>query len=150
MGMNQIGMLAGTFAGCSWAVCWRRSTAGRLPRERAVRAPGTVWAYLMLHETATIRAHQRLDIPGNVLFAVGLTLVLVGFTTPSSPTAARAWVGAAVVLGEIAAGCPPRIFIVVERRVPDPMFRLELFRIRMFAPATSRASSLPSPAAVSS
>jgi MFS family permease len=89
----------------------------------------------MLHETATIRAHQRLDIPGNVLFAVGLTLVLVGFTYAIQPYggASMGW-GSPWVLGEIAGGLVLLgIFIVVERRVPDPMFRLELFRIRMFA-----------------
>jgi len=38
------------------------------------------------------------------------------------------------VIGEIAGGLALLgVFIAVERRVPDPMFRLELFRIRMFA-----------------
>jgi len=36
---------------------------------------GTIWAYVALRETATIRQHQKLDIPGNVLFAVGLNRV---------------------------------------------------------------------------
>ena len=96
---------------------------------------GTVWAYLMLHETATIRAHQRLDIPGNVLFAVGLTLVLVGFTYAIQPYggASMGW-GNPWVIAELGGGAALLgVFIAVERRVPDPMFRLELFRIRMFA-----------------
>jgi MFS family permease len=96
---------------------------------------GTVWAYLMLHETATIRAHQQLDIPGNVLFAVGLTLVLVGFTYAIQPYggASMGW-GNPWVIGELAGGLVLlAVFVAVERRVSDPMFRLELFRIRMFA-----------------
>jgi MFS family permease len=96
---------------------------------------GTAWAYLVLHETATIRAHQRLDIAGNVLFAVGLTLVLVGFTYAIQPYggSSMGW-GNPTVIGEIAGGLALLgVFIAVERRVPDPMFRLELFRIRMFA-----------------
>ena len=136
MGMNQIGMLAGTFGGLLLggvlaAVDWRAVFLVSVP----FGLLGTVWAYLMLHETATIRAHQRLDIPGNVLFAVGLTLVLVGFTYAIQPYggASMGW-GSPWVLGEIAGGLVLLgVFIVVERRVPDPMFRLELFRIRMFA-----------------
>jgi MFS family permease len=136
MGMNQIGMLAGTFGGLLVGgilatIDWRAVFLVSVP----FGLFGTVWAYLMLHETATIRAHQRLDIPGNVLFAVGLTLVLVGFTYAIQPYggAAMGW-GNPWVIGEIAGGLALLgVFIAVERRVPDPMFRLELFRIRMFA-----------------
>jgi EmrB/QacA subfamily drug resistance transporter len=136
MGMNQIGMLAGTFGGLliggllatfDWRAVFLMSVPFGLF--------GTVWAYLMLHETATIRAHQRLDIPGNVLFAVGLTLVLIGFTYAIQPygSASMGW-GNPWVIGELAGGLALlAVFVGVERRVSDPMFRLELFRIRMFA-----------------
>ena len=46
---------------------------------------GTIWAYLMLRETATIRAHQRIDWAGNVTFAVGLTILLLGITYGIEP-----------------------------------------------------------------
>ena len=136
MGMNQIGMLAGTFGGLLLggllaAVDWRAVFLMSVP----FGLFGTVWAYLMLHETATIRAHQQLDIPGNVLFAVGLTLVLVGFTYAIQPYggASMGW-GNPWVIGELAGGLVLlAVFVAVERRVSDPMFRLELFRIRMFA-----------------
>ena len=136
MGMNQIGMLAGTFGGLLLggvlaALDWRAVFLVSVP----FGLFGTVWAYLMLHETATIRAHQRLDIPGNVLFAVGLTLVLVGFTYAIQPYggASMGW-GNPWVIAELGGGAALLgVFIAVERRVPDPMFRLELFRIRMFA-----------------
>jgi MFS family permease len=136
MGMNQIGMLAGTFGGLLLggvlaAVDWRAVFLVSVP----FGLFGTVWAYLMLHETATIRAHQRLDIPGNVLFAAGLTLVLIGFTYAIQPYggASMGW-GNPWVIGELISGLAfLGVFIAVERRVPDPMFRLELFRIRMFA-----------------
>ena len=136
MGMNQIGMLAGTFGGLLLggvlaAVDWRAVFLVSVP----FGLFGTVWAYLMLHETATIRAHQRLDIPGNLLFAVGLTLVLVGFTYAIQPYggASMGW-GNPWVIAELGGGAALLgVFIAVEGRVPDPMFRLELFRIRMFA-----------------
>jgi MFS family permease len=136
MGVNQIGVLAGMFVGLlvggvMAAIDWRAVFLLSVP----FGLFGTVWAYLMLHETATIRKHQRLDIPGNVLFAVGLTLVLVGFTYAIQPYGGESmgW-GNPWVIGEIAGGVfLLGLFALVEVRVADPMFRLELFRIRMFS-----------------
>jgi MFS family permease len=135
MGINQIGMLAGMFfglllGGVLAAVDWRAVFLVSVP----FGIFGTAWAYLVLHETATIRAHQHLDIPGNVLFAVGLTLVLIGFTYAIQPygSSNMGW-GNPWVIGELAGGLALlALFVAVERRVADPMFRLELFRIRMF------------------
>jgi MFS family permease len=136
MGINQIGMLAGSFVGLLLGgvlavIDWRAVFLVSVP----FGLFGTVWAYLMLHETATIRAHQRLDIPGNILFAVGLTFVLIGFTYAIQPygNSSMGW-GNPWVIGELAGGAALLVaFVAVERRVPDPLFRLELFRIRMFA-----------------
>jgi MFS family permease len=136
MGFNQIGLITGMFAGLLLGgllaeIDWRAVFLVSVP----FGLFGTVWAYLMLHETATIRAHQRLDIPGNILFAVGLTLVLVGFTYAIQPYggASMGW-GNPWVIGQLLGGLALlAAFVFVERRVPDPMFRLELFRIRMFA-----------------
>jgi len=135
MGVNQIGVLAGMFVGLLMggvlaAIDWRAVFLVSVP----FGIFGTVWAYLMLHETATIRKHQRLDIPGNVLFAAGLVLVLVGFTYAIQPygTSSMGW-GNPSVIGELGGGALLlALFVVVEGHVADPMFRLELFRIRMF------------------
>lgn len=135
MGINQIGMLTGSFVGLLLggvlaAVDWRAIFLVSVP----FGVFGTVWAYLVLHETATIRAHQRLDIPGNVLFAAGLTLVMIGFTYAIQPygDSPMGWTNPWVI-GELAGGFALlALFVTVERRVADPMFRLELFRIRMF------------------
>ncbi|MGD0248431.1 MAG: MFS transporter [Candidatus Limnocylindrales bacterium] len=135
MGINQIGMLTGTFVGLLLGgvlaeVDWRAVFLVSVP----FGLFGTAWAYLVLHETATIRKHQRIDIPGNVLFAVGLTLVLVGFTYAIQPYggSSMGW-GNPWVVGELVGGLALlAVFVLVERRMPDPMFRLELFRIRMF------------------
>ena len=135
MGVNQIGVLAGMFAGLLIggvlaAIDWRAVFLVSVP----FGIFGTVWAYLMLHETATIRKHQRLDIPGNVLFAAGLVLVLVGFTYAIQPygTSSMGW-GNPSVIAELAGGALLLVlFAIVEGRVADPMFRLDLFRIRMF------------------
>ena len=135
MGVNQIGILTGMFAGLLIggvlaAIDWRAVFLVSVP----FGIVGTVWAYLVLHETATIRRHQRLDIPGNVLFAVGLVLVLVGFTYAIQPygNSTMGW-GNPSVMAELAGGALLLVlFVIVEGRVADPMFRLELFRIRMF------------------
>src|SRR5664280_2739576 len=136
MGINQIGMLAGTFVGLLLGgvlavIDWRAVFLVSVP----FGLFGTVWAYLVLHETATIRAHQRLDIPGNILFAAGLTLALIGFTYAIQPYggSSMGW-GNPWVIGALVGGAALLVvFVGVERRVPDPLFRLELFRIRMFA-----------------
>jgi MFS family permease len=46
---------------------------------------GTIWAYLKLRETATIRGNQKLDWAGNVTFAIGLTTLLLGVTYGIEP-----------------------------------------------------------------
>src|SRR5207248_9830492 len=46
---------------------------------------GTIWAYTMLRETATIRKHQKIDWLGNVTFALGLTVFLFGITYGIEP-----------------------------------------------------------------
>jgi len=136
MGMNQIGLIAGTFlgflvGGVLATVDWRLVFLASVP----IGLAGTVWAYLVLHETATIRAHQRLDVPGNALFAVGLTLLLIGFTYAIQPYGgdSMGW-SSPWVIGELSAGAILlAAFLWYERRAPDPMFRLELFGIRMFS-----------------
>ena len=135
MGVNQIGILAGMFVGLLIGgvlaeIDWRAVFLVSVP----FGIVGTVWAYLVLHETATIRKHQHLDIPGNVLFAAGLVLVLVGFTYAIQPygDSNMGW-GNPWVIGELAGGALLLVlFAIVEGHVQDPMFRLELFRIRMF------------------
>ncbi len=136
MGVNQIAGLAGGFVGLLLGgllaeIDWRAIFLVSVP----FGVIGTVWAYLMLHETATIRRHQRFDVPGLVLFGSGLTLVLVAFTYALQPygDATMGW-GNPWVIGGVLVGLALLVaFVVVELRVPDPLFRVELFRIRRFA-----------------
>lgn len=136
MGINQIALLSGQFiglvvGGLLAAIDWRAVFLVSVP----FSVGGTIWAYLALHETAKIREHQKLDIPGNVLFAVGLTAVLVGMTYGLQPygNSSMGW-GNPFVIACLAGGAALLVaFIFVERRVAEPMFRLELFQIRMFA-----------------
>ncbi len=98
---------------------------------------GTVWAYLKLHDSGT-RTRARIDYLGNITFAAGLVLVMVGLTYGLEPYGGHSmgwlspWVDA-----ELAGGIALlAMFVVVESKVADPMFRLPLFRIRSFCGAT--------------
>jgi len=96
---------------------------------------GTVWAYLKLHDVGKIRRGQRIDYLGNATFGVGLTVLLVAVTYGLLPYGGQSmgwsspwvWSGIGVGLALLVA------FLFIETRVLEPMFRLELFRIRAFA-----------------
>ena len=136
MGINQIAAIVGSFVGLILggvlaAVNWHLVFLVSVP----VGLFGTVWAYLKLRETAKIRGNQQMDWPGNITFAVGLTVLLLGITYGIEPygSSSMGWgnplVIAALVGGVLLLG----IFVLVELHAVDPMFRLALFRIRAFA-----------------
>ena len=95
---------------------------------------GTVWAYRKL-EDRSVRTRSHIDWWGNVTFAAGLILILVGITYGLLPYGGHTmgWTSP-VVMGEIVGGLALlAVFGVIETRVDHPMFRLKLFRIRAFA-----------------
>ena len=95
---------------------------------------GTVWAYLKLKEISTAR-RGKLDIWGNVTFAAGLILLLIGITYGIQPYKHRTmgWTGP-YVLAELVGGAALLIaFLLIEMNTTDPMFDIELFKIRAFA-----------------
>lgn len=136
MGVNQIAGLAGGFIGLVLggvlaAVDWRAVFLVSVP----FGVIGTVWAYLMLHETAAIRRHQRFDWPGLILFGVGLSAILVAFNFALQPygDAAMGWTNPWIAGGIVGGTALLVAFVAVELRTPDPLFRMELFGIRRFA-----------------
>ncbi|HZO74753.1 MAG TPA: MFS transporter, partial [Ktedonobacteraceae bacterium] len=136
LGINQIAGIAGSFiglivGGLLAAVHWRLVFLVSVP----VGIAGTIWAYTMLRETATIREHQKIDWLGNVTFALGLTIFLLGITYGIEPygSSPMGW-GNPLVIGAILLGIALlAAFVWIELRVGDPMFRLDLFKIRLFA-----------------
>ncbi|MBO0773708.1 MAG: MFS transporter [Actinobacteria bacterium] len=95
---------------------------------------GTVWAYLKLREIGVHR-RAKIDWLGNISFAAGLGMLLVGVTYGIKPYghALTGW-GDPFVREMIAAGIVLLIaFVFIESKVKAPMFRLSLFRIRAFA-----------------
>ena len=94
---------------------------------------GTVWAYLKLREIG-VHNRARIDWLGNITFAAGLGMLLVGVTYGIKPYghSLTGW-GDPFVREMIAAGLLLLIaFVFMERKVAEPMFRLSLFRIRAF------------------
>ncbi len=94
---------------------------------------GTIWSHRKLKERG-IRRRAPIDWLGNLTFAGGLILIMIGITYGIRPYggAPTGW-GNPVVIGSIAIGLALlAAFVLVEHRVASPMFRLSLFRIRPF------------------
>jgi MFS family permease len=135
LGINQVAAIAGSFIGlvlggvlAEWdwrAVFWVSVPIGII---------GTIWSYLSLHELGE-RNKGRLDWWGNVTFAVGLSVLLAGITYGIQPYGGHStgWTNPWVLSGLIGGVVLLVVFCAIETKVPDPMFRLTLFRDRTFA-----------------
>ena len=135
LGVNQGAAFSGTFIGLVLGgvlapINWRLIFLVSVP----VGLLGTVWGYLKLRELGTTRA-ARIDWPGNITFAVGMVLVMVGITYGIEPYGhdTMGWTNP-LVLGAVALGVGfLAAFCVIETKVAEPMFRLQLFKIRAFS-----------------
>jgi MFS family permease len=145
LGINNTAAIAGSFIGLVLGgvlapVSWRLVFLISVP----VGVLGTIVAYVKLKEKG-VRTPAKIDWLGNVTFAVGLILVLIGITYGLLPYGGHSmgWTNPKV-LAEIFGGIAVLIaFGIIETRVKQPMFRLSLFRIRAFS-AGNAASFLAS------
>ncbi|ADX83890.1 MFS transporter [Sulfolobus islandicus] len=102
---------------------------------------GTIWSYKSLKQLSKPNRNQSIDVVGNILYAVSLISILLGITYGILPYGGQVtgWANPFVISG-IVVGVGMFIgFLIVESRVKDPMFRIELFKIRAF---TSSAISI--------
>ena len=135
LGVNNIMGVAGTFVGLVLGgllapISWRLVFLISVP----VGIFGTVWAYRKLEERSEPR-RRPVDWLGNLTFAVGLICLMVAVTYGIRPYGGHStgWTSPKV-LGLFAASMLLLVaFVITESRVPDPMFRLPLFRIRAFS-----------------
>jgi MFS family permease len=134
LGINGVAAIAGSFLGLviggllgplNWHLVFLVSVPFGLF--------GTVWAYLKLRDTGQ-RVPVRMDWWGNITFAVGLIAVLVGITYGIQPHGGSdmGWTSPLVLSCVIGGIVVLAGFVVIEHRVPNPLFALELFRIRAF------------------
>ena len=134
LGINNVAGISGSFIGLVLGgvlgpIDWRLIFLVSVPFGLA----GTLWAYFRLREIG-VRRPARIDWPGNVTFAVGLVLVMIGITYGIQPYAGHpmGWTSP-LVDSELGGGVALLLaFAVIETRVAEPMFRLPLFRIRAF------------------
>jgi MFS family permease len=134
LGVNQVSALAGSFIGlvlggvlAEWrwqAVFWVSVPIG---------IAGTIWSLSSLHELAEKRP-GKLDVPGNITFGVGLSVLLAAITYGIQPygTHSTGWSNPWVLAGLIGGVALLVAFYFVERHVSEPMFHIELFRNRTF------------------
>jgi MFS family permease len=135
LGINSIAMVVGSFLGLVIGgllapLEWRLVFLVSVP----VGVIATFWSYHSLREIG-VRKQAKIDWWGNVTFALGLIAVMVGITYGIQPYGGHtmgwtnpfvlAMLGSGLIL--LAAFC------VIETRVKDPMFHLELFKIRAFS-----------------
>jgi EmrB/QacA subfamily drug resistance transporter len=136
LGINQMAAILGSIVGLIVggvlsAIDWRLVFLVSVP----FGVFGTFWAYWKLREiTQPGEQNPKIDWAGNITFFLGLTILLVGLTYGIQPygSSSMGWTNP-FVIGCLAAGVLLlAAFAVIETRVSDPMFRLSLFRIRMF------------------
>jgi MFS family permease len=135
LGINSVAAIAGSFIGLILGgvlapVSWRLVFLISVP----FGLFGTIWAYTKLVDNG-VRVPAKIDWLGNLTFAVGLTAVLIGVVYGIQPYGGHpmGWTNPAVI-GSIVGGIICLIvFGWIETQVPEPMFRLPLFKIRAFS-----------------
>ena len=135
LGVNAVAGIAGSFiglvvGGILGPIDWRLVFLVSVP----VGLFGTVWSWMKLEERG-IRQQARIDWWGNITFALGLIAVLVAITYGIQPYGGHVlgWTNPRVAGAMVAGLALLAIFVVIEMRTEDPMFRLSLFRIRAFS-----------------
>src|SRR5487761_1417451 len=134
LGINNVAGISGSFIGLVLGgllapINWRLVFLISVP----FGLFGTVWSYLKLQERG-IRKRAPIDWTGNLTFALGLVLVMIGITYGIEPYGGNSmgWTSP-WVLAELATGVALLIaFALIETRTANPMFRLPLFRIRAY------------------
>jgi MFS family permease len=134
LGINNIAGISGSFMGLILGgilapIDWRLVFLVSVP----FGLFGTVWSYRKLEDRG-VRRQSSIDWAGNITFAAGLILVMIGITYGIEPAGGHdmGWESARV-LTELGAGVALLVaFVIIESRVAEPMFRLRLFRIRAF------------------
>ncbi|HLC10378.1 MAG TPA: MFS transporter [Candidatus Bathyarchaeia archaeon] len=128
IGVNLVAGISGSVIGLilggilSVALGWQSIFWINLP----IGAFATFWAYKKLRELGTVH-HERIDLPGNVLFAGGLTAFLVGLTLGALSGYTLVDV-ASMGAGLLMLGA----FAYVELHTRTPLMDLTLFKVRAF------------------
>jgi MFS family permease len=134
LGINGVAAVAGSsiglvLGGVLAPVAWRAVFLVSVP----FGILGTVWGFAKLRDLSE-RKPAKIDWWGNVTFAVGLIAVMIGITYGIQPYGhhTMGWTSPKVI-AEIGGGILMLIaFCIIETRVEQPMFHLDLFKVRAF------------------
>ncbi len=130
LGINQVSIVAGSVTGLvlggflTSVIGWRSIFWVNIP----IGTFATIWSYLELKELTKIPSEHKIDLAGNITFALGLLLLLLAVTLNTI-------LGLGTILTVIFLGASLLSFLTfvrIERKVKSPMFDLELFRNRVF------------------
>ena len=135
LGINGVAAIGGSFIGLILGgflapIEWHFVFVVSVP----IGVFGTVWSLLKLRDNS-VRTASRIDWTGNALFAVGLVGILTGIVYGLNPYGGHTmgWTRPFVLLCLVGGATILVLFVLVELKVPDPMFRLSLFRNRAFS-----------------
>jgi MFS family permease len=135
LGINSVSMVVGSFLGLVLGgilapLEWRLVFVVSVP----VGLAATIWSYRSLRDLS-IRKPGRIDWWGNLTLAAGLVLLMVGITYGIQPYGGHTmgWTSPLVLSCLLGGLALLALFCVIEVHVDEPMFHLELFRIRAFA-----------------
>ncbi len=130
LGINQTTIVSGSIIGLvlggvlTQEFGWRSIFWVNIP----IGVFATIWAYASLKELGTIHRNQKLDVWGNLSFVAGLSTLLLGITLG----ALESW--SLTNFTMIGSGALILIlFTYIESKVPEPMFDLSLFKLKVFA-----------------
>nr|WP_084691328.1 MFS transporter [Methanobacterium arcticum] len=96
---------------------------------------GTIWSFLKLKEISYRDPNTKIDIIGNIVFVASITSILLGITYGLMPYGndAMGWHNPWVIASMIIGFALLAVFPFIENRAENPMFRMDLFKIKMFS-----------------
>ncbi len=131
LGINQVSIVAGAVSGLvlggviTSTIGWRWIFFVNVP----IGIIATLRAHYDLRELAKPEHTAKIDWFGNVVFAAGLTILLVGVTL-----GALGQIGGTLAVAFVATGLLLLVlFVVIELKESSPMLDLSLFRNRQFS-----------------
>ena len=135
MGFNIVGLTSAQFAGLILGGLlaifnWRYIFLISVP----FGVIGTIWSF-KLKELSIKAVKTKIDIWGNITFISAITLLLIGVTYGLLPYGSNpmGWENPWVITSIISGLVILILFIFIENRVKSPMFRVSLFKNKMFA-----------------
>jgi MFS family permease len=139
LGLNQIAGLIGGIVGLILggvlsALDWRFIFLVNVP----VGIVGSIWSYLTLKDVGT-KNTKKIHVLDNALFGGFLTLLLISVTYMLVPYDGSqfGFTNPIVIIGLPVSLVLLGLFLYEERKIPNPMFNLKLFRSRLFSTSIS-------------